>query len=78
VQFSFAKDFTEGETFTFPSLSDSWFYESSFTADKSLTKWLDDMAKIDSSMYWRIVAQDQDGNETASQVRRIVISGKKK
>ena len=77
VQLSSTKDFTEGETNTFPSLSDSWIYETSFTLDKSLSKWLDDMGKISSSLYWRIVAQDQYGNETTSQVRRIVMITKK-
>jgi hypothetical protein len=77
VQFSFTKDFTEGETPPFPPFSDSWFYETSFTVDESLSKWLDDMGKISSSLYWRIVAQDQYGNETTSQVRRIVVITKK-
>jgi beta propeller repeat protein len=73
VQFSSTKDFTEGEMFTFPPLSDPWLYETSFTADESLTQWLDDMGMISSSLYWRIAAQDQYGNETTSQVRRIVM-----
>jgi beta propeller repeat protein len=78
VQFSFTKDFTEGETSTFPSLSDSWFDETSFTVeDKSLAKWLDSMGKIHSPLYWRIVARDQYGNETTSQVRHIVVINKK-
>jgi len=72
VQFSFTKDFTEGETFTFPPLSDPWLYETSLTVeDESLTQWLDE---ISSSFYWRIVAQDPyGGNETTSQVRRIIV-----
>ena len=73
VQFSSTKDFTEGETLTFPSLSDPWFAETSFTVDESLTQWLESMGMIDSPFYWRIVAQDQDGNETTSQPRRIVV-----
>jgi hypothetical protein len=79
VQFSFTRDFTEGETITFPLLSGSWFFETSFTVedkeeseDKSLARLLDSMEKIQGSLYWRIVAQDQYGNETTSQVRRIV------
>jgi len=78
VQFSLTKDFTEGETFTFPPLSDPWFYETSLTVeDKDLAKWLVSMAKTYSSLYWRIVAQDQYGNETTSQARRIVTMDKK-
>ena len=80
VQVSSTKDYTEGETFTFPPLSDSWFDETSLTVDtledKSLAKWLDSMAKIHNSLYWRIVAQDQYGNESTSQVRRIAIAEK--
>jgi beta propeller repeat protein len=72
VQFSTTKDFTEGEPFTFPP-SDPWLYETSLTVDESLAQWLDDMGKISSSLYWRIVAQDQYGNKTTSQVRRIVV-----
>ncbi len=69
---------------TFPSLSDPWFDETSFTVedkeeieDKGLARLLDSMEKIHSSLYWRIVAQDQYGNETTSQVRRIVVITKK-
>jgi len=70
VEFSSTKDFTEGETFTFPSLSepDPWLYETT-----SLTVDNNDMGEISGSFYWRIVAQDQYGNETTSQPRRIVV-----
>ena len=78
VQFSFTKDFT-ADTTTYPLLNDTWFDETSFTVeDKSLAKWLDSMGKIHSPLYWRIVAQDQYGNETTSQVRRVVTIKKKK
>jgi hypothetical protein len=73
------------ETFTFPLDDGSWFDETSFTvedkeeeeADKSLKKLLDSMEKIHSPLYWRIVAQNQYGNETTSQVLRIVTTEKK-
>jgi len=71
VQFSSIKDFTVGdETFTFPPLSDPdpWLYENSLIVAN------DDMGKISNSPYWRIIAQDQYGNETTSQVRRIVVT----
>jgi hypothetical protein len=78
VEFSSAEDFT-AETITFPLLSGSWFDEPSFTVEdkekpegKSLARLLDSMKKTLNSLYWRIVAQDQYGNETTSQVRRIV------
>jgi beta propeller repeat protein len=84
VQFSYTKDFTMDETFTFPLDDGSWFDETSFTVedkeeeeDKSLKKLLDSMEKIHSPLYWRIVAQDQYGNETTSQVLRIVTTEKK-
>ena len=78
VQFSFTKDFT-ADTITYPLLNDTWFDETSFTVeDKSLAKWLDSMGKIHSLLYWRIVAQDQYGNETTSQVRRVVTIKKEK
>ena len=76
VQVSSTKDFTMDETFTFPPLSDSWFDETSFTVDKKLAKWLNSMGKEHNTLYWRIVAQDQYGNETTSQVQRIVIAEK--
>ena len=75
VQFSSTKDFTVGdETFTFPPLSDPdpWLYENSLIVAN------DDMGKISNSPYWRIIAQDQYGNETTSQVRRIENAEKKK
>jgi beta propeller repeat protein len=84
VQFSYTKDFTMDETFTFPLDDGSWFDETSFTVedkeeeeDKSLKKLLDSMEKIHSPLYWRIVAQNQYGNETTSQVLRIVTTEKK-
>jgi hypothetical protein len=71
VQFSSTKDFIEGETFTFPPFNEPWLYETSLTVeDGSLAQWLDE---ISSSFYWQIVARDQDGNETTSQPRRIVV-----
>ena len=78
VQFSSTKDFTMGETFAFPTDSDSWFEKTSFTkGNNALVNFMNRMGMKQSLLYWRIVARDQYGNETASQMRRIVITGKK-
>ncbi len=77
VQFSTVKDFKEKLTGTFPQLGDSWLHETSFTADNREAIFLNRLGERNQPLYWRVLAQDEYGNEKISQVRSFVGKNRK-
>jgi beta propeller repeat protein len=83
VQFSAVASFEY--TLNFPESGDAWLSEPSITLEKKQAAMLkgliedeDEGEGTNNYLYWRILAQDQYGNETTSQMRRIMTGEKKK
>jgi hypothetical protein len=78
VQFSSTRDFIDNRTtVTFPWPGDAWLYEASFTVDEGQIGQLNQLRRGFQPLYWRVLAQDEYGNEQISQVRSFVMGPKK-
>lgn len=73
VQFSYVRDFREEQTLTFPQLDSSWLRESSFTVGEREVWQLNRIEEKNRPLYWRVLAQDEYGNEKTSQVRNFTM-----
>ena len=71
VQFSSVIDFIEKRTLTFPQLDNAWLHETSFTVEEASQ--LSRLRKRHQPLYWRVLAQDEYGNEKVSQVRSFTM-----
>ncbi len=77
VQVSTVREFKEKQTRTFPQLGDSWLHETSFTADNGEANLLNRLGERNQPLYWRVLAQDEYGNETISKVHSFVVKNRR-
>ena len=77
IQFSTVASFEVKYVRTFPRSDNDWIYETSYTVEKWQAWRLNRLRKGHQPLYWRVLAQDRDGNEKISQTRRIFVETKK-
>ena len=79
VQFSSSRDFMDNwTTIAFPLPDDAWLSQTSFTVKRWQALLLNLLSIRHHTLYWRILAHDEDGNEKISQVRSLVMASPKK
>ncbi|MBW1858495.1 MAG: hypothetical protein JRI70_00095 [Deltaproteobacteria bacterium] len=73
VEFSKFPDFATGSVLTLPPGEQGWLAGTSFGPTEENWKSIVDMVEGEGTVYWRVIAADNDGNRAFSETRHFVI-----